>query len=507
MGAELGATTSVFPFDRRMADYLRATRRAEIAGLAENVRAQLSADHEVLNDPAKYYDEVVEIDLSILEPQVVGPHTPDLTRAVSRLSADVKDKDYPAKIAAALIGSCTNSSYEDIGRAAHIARQAHARGLKARVPFMVTPGSEQVRATIERDGLLADLEAIGATVLANACGPCIGQWERTDISKGERNSILTSYNRNFPARNDGSTSTLAFIASPEVVTAYALAGRLDLDPIHEGVRLDDGSQLMFAPPVGEELPAKGYDAGESGYVAPTDNPATIHVLVNPKSERLALLAPFEPVDKPSGYQDLAVLLKARGKCTTDHISPAGPWLKFRGHLDRISDNMFTGANNAFIDKPGIGFNLLTGQMGEPLPAIARVYKAVGLGWVAVGDENYGEGSSREHAAMSPRWLGCRVVLVRSFARIHETNLKKQGVLPLTFADPADYGRILKDDRLSVFGVERLVPQQPLTVELRHADGTRERFEALHSLTLEQIAWFMAGSALNLIRLRQNRSAT
>jgi aconitate hydratase len=482
-----------------MADYLRATGRAEIARLAEDARAQLSADQEVLNDPAKYYDEVVEIDLSTLEPQVVGPHTPDLTRDVSRLAADVQDKEYPPRISAALIGSCTNSSYEDIGRAAHIARQARAKGLKARVPFMVTPGSEQVRATIARDGLLADLEAIGATVLANACGPCIGQWERTDVPKGEKNSILTSYNRNFPARNDGNPATHCFIASPEVVTAYALTGRLDLDPIHEGVPLDDGSLFKLAPPAGAELPVKGYDAGESGYAAPTADPASVPVAVDPKSERLALLEPFEPVDKLAGYQDLPVLLKAQGKCTTDHISPAGPWLKFRGHLDRISDNMFTGANNVFTDKPGTGYNQLTGQFGETLPAIARAYKAQGLGWVSVGDMNYGEGSSREHAAMSPRFLGCRVVLVRSFARIHETNLKKQGVLPLTFAEPADYERIQKDDRLSFIALDRLTPGNPVAVRLKHADGRLENIVARHSLTSEQIAWFMAGSAINLIR--------
>ena len=499
MGAELGATTSVFPFDRRMADYLRATGRTEIAALAEDVRTQLTADPEVLHDPAKYYDEVVEIDLTRLEPQVVGPHTPDLARDVSHLAADVRDKGYPPQLTAALIGSCTNSSYEDIGRAAHIARQARARGLKARVPFMVTPGSEQVRATIERDGLLADLEAIGATVLANACGPCIGQWERGDVPKGEKNSILTSYNRNFPARNDGNPGTHAFIASPEVVTAYALAGRLDLDPIHDGVPLDNGSSLKLAAPVGEELPAKGYAAGESGYAPPTDNPASVSVAVNPKSERLALLEPFDPVDKKTGYAGLPVLLKASGKCTTDHISPAGPWLKFRGHLDRISDNMFTGANNVFSDKPGTGFNVLTGQAGDSLPAIARAYKAKGMGWVSVGDRNYGEGSSREHAAMSPRWLGCRVVLTRSFARIHETNLKKQGILPLVFADPADYDRILKDDRLSFPDLDRVAPGKPVTVGVQHADGRREQFEARHSLTAEQIGWFMAGSALNLIR--------
>ncbi|MEK7796900.1 MAG: aconitase family protein, partial [Pseudomonadota bacterium] len=360
MGAELGATTSVFPFDRRMGDYLRATGRADVATLAEQNAAHLIADAEVLAQPEKYYDEIIEIDLSKLEPYVVGPHTPDLARPVSQLAADVKRKDYPAAFKAALIGSCTNSSYEDIGRAAHVARQAKAKGLKARVPLWVTPGSEQVRATIERDGLLADLEAIGATVLANACGPCIGQWERSDIGKGERNSILTSYNRNFPRRNDGNASTHAFIASPEVVVAYALTGRLDTDPIHDGVQLD-GATLRLEAPSAAELPARGFDAGREGYVAPTDKPAAVTVAVDPKSERLALLAPFAPVDKVAGYRDLPVLLKARGKCTTDHISPAGPWLKYRGHLDRISDNMFSGAENAFANKPGTGFNILTGQ--------------------------------------------------------------------------------------------------------------------------------------------------
>jgi aconitate hydratase len=502
MGAELGATTSVFPFDVRMADYLRATGRADIAQLAEGVAADLTADPDCAQHPEKYYDEVVEIDLSRLEPQIVGPHTPDLTRDISHMAADVAQHAYPAQLTAALIGSCTNSSYEDIGRAAHVARQAKARGLKARVPFLVTPGSEQVRATIARDGLLADLEAIGATVLANACGPCIGQWERVDMPKGTKNSILTSYNRNFPARNDGNPSTHAFIASPEVVTAYALTGKLDVDPIHNGVQLDDGSILKLSAPSGAEFPPQGFDAGESGYVAPTDKPETAVVRVDPKSDRLALLEPFEPVDKKAGYQDLPLLLKASGKCTTDHISPAGPWLKFRGHLDRISDNMFTGANNAFAQQPGTGFNVLSGQEGETLPAIARAYKAKGMGWVSVGDKNYGEGSSREHAAMSPRHLGCRVVLTRSFARIHETNLKKQGVLPLVFANPADYERLLRDDRLSFKGLDQLAPGEPVTVEIRHADGKVETLTAQHSLTIEQIGWFQAGSALNLIRQQQ-----
>jgi len=499
MGAELGATTSVFPFDQRMADYLTVTGRQDVATLAAGIREHLVADPEVLADPSKFYDEVVEIDLSTLEPQIVGPHTPDLARGVSHMAADVAKNKYPAKLSAGLIGSCTNSSYEDIGRAAFIAREAKKHGLKAKVPLMVTPGSEQVRATIERDGLLADLEAIGATVLANACGPCIGQWERTDMPKGEENSILTSFNRNFKARNDGNPGTYSFISSPEVVIAYALTGRLDTNPLVDGIPLD-GKTLKLTPPQAPELPAKGYAGGESGYVAPIENPSSVQVVVNPKSERLALLEPFEPVDKVSGYRDLPVLLKAAGKCTTDHISPAGPWLKFRGHLDRISDNMFTGANNAFSpDKPGTGFNVLNGQTGEGLPAIARAYKAKGLGWVAVGDGNYGEGSSREHAAMSPRFLGCRAVLVRSFARIHETNLKKQGVLPLIFANPADYDRIRKDDRLTLKGLDQIAPGSPVTVEIRHADGQTETFQARHSLTPEQIGWFQAGSALNQIR--------
>ena len=501
MGAELGATTSVFPFDRRMADYLRATGRSEVAKLAEGLAEHLTADAEALKNPEKHYDEVVEIDLSKLEPHVVGPHTPDLARPVSKLAGEVKAQGYPAELKAALIGSCTNSSYEDIGRAAHIARQAKAKGLKARVPLLVTPGSEQVRATIERDGLLADLEAIGATVLANACGPCIGQWERTDVAKGQKNSILTSYNRNFPRRNDGSAETHAFIASPEAVVAYALTGRLDADPIHEGVRFEGGI-LKLEPPSAPELPAKGFDPGRDGYRAPAANAASVEVVVDPKSERLALLEPFEPVDKVAGYRDLPVLLKARGKCTTDHISPAGPWLKYRGHLDRISDNMFSGAENAFSDKPGTGYNVLTGESGGELSRIARSYKAHGLGWVAVGDRNYGEGSSREHAAMSPRFLGARVVLVRSFARIHETNLKKQGVLPLIFADPADYDRIRKDDRLSFVGLDRLAPGEKVEVRIAHADGSPETIYALHSLTREQVTWFMAGSALSLIRRQQ-----
>ena len=498
MGAELGATTSVFPFDARMADYLRATERAEVARLAESAAEHLVADPEVAARPEAYYDEIVEIDLSTLEPHVVGPHTPDLARPVSKMAADARANGYPIELKAALIGSCTNSSYEDIGRAAHVARQAKAKGLKARIPFLVTPGSEQIRATIERDGLLGDLEAIGATVLANACGPCIGQWERTDSAKDKPNSILTSYNRNFPRRNDGNPQTHAFIASPEVVTAYALTGSFETDPLHEGISLD-GNTLMLQAPAAEELPVKGFDRGDAGYIPPVDDAAAITVQVDPNSERLALLDPFEPVDKVAGYQDLPVLLKASGKCTTDHISAAGPWLRYRGHLDRISDNMFAGANNAFAGKPGTGFNVFTSAEDQPLNELARDYKARGQGWVAVGDENYGEGSSREHAAMSPRYLGCRVVLVRSFARIHQTNLKKQGVLPLTFAQASDYEKIRRDDRLSFRDLDKLAPGKSVTVEIRHADGSVDTIETRHTLTEDQIAWFNAGSALNLIR--------
>ena len=502
MGAELGATTSLFPFDARMADYLRATERKDIAKLVESVAQYLMADPEVIEDPEEYYDEVVEIDLSKLEPHIVGPHTPDLARPVSKMASDVKENEYPETITAALIGSCTNSSYEDIGRAAHVARQAKAAGIKARIPFLVTPGSEKVRATIERDGLLGDLEAIGATVLANACGPCIGQWERTDIGKEEKNSILTSYNRNFPRRNDGNPMTHAFIASPEVVTAYALTGSFKRDPLHKGIKLENGEKLKLEAPSADELPEKGFDHSGSGYIAPADEGSGLSINVAADSERLALLAPFEPEDKIAGYRDLLVLLKAVGKCTTDHISPAGPWLKYRGHLDRISDNMFSGAHNTFADKPGCGYNVFTEQQNQPLNELARDYKGRGQGWVSVGDKNYGEGSSREHAAMSPRWLGCRVVLVRSFARIHQTNLKKQGVLPLTFVNPDDYEKIQRDDKLTFVGLDKLAPGKKVEVKLQHADDSVDTFEAEHTLTKDQVGWFNAGSALNLIKQKQ-----
>lgn len=503
MGAELGATTSIFPFDSRMADYLRATEREEVARLAEGVAQHLMADPEVIEHPEDFYDEIVEINLSELEPHIVGPHTPDLARPVSKMKADAEKNDYPMKVTAALIGSCTNSSYEDIGRAAHIARQVKAAGGKAVIPFMVTPGSEQVRATIERDGLLADLEAVGATVLANACGPCIGQWDRVDDVKNEPNSILTSYNRNFPRRNDGSPTTNAFIGSPEVVTAYAFTGSFAANPLKDGIKLENGETIKLEPPVAEELPARGFAHGESGYRAPREDGSSVAVEVAADSERLSLLEPFEPVDKVAGYKDLPVLLKANGKCTTDHISPAGPWLRYRGHLDRISDNMYSGANNAFGTDTGTGYNVFTEEENKPLNEIARDYKARNQGWVVIGDENIGEGSSREHAAMSPRHLGCRVVLSRSFARIHQTNLKKQGVLPLTFDNPADYDKIRRDDRLSFSGLDSISPGTKIEVEIRHADGSIETIEARHTMTREQIDWFNAGSALNLIRQQQS----
>jgi aconitate hydratase len=502
MGAEIGATTSIFPFDNRMADYLRATDREEVAAAAEAVADHLMADPEVLASPQDYYDEIIEINLSELEPHIVGPHSPDIAHPVSQMASDVEANGYPDKLTAMLIGSCTNSSYEDIGRAAAIARQASAAGIKASMPFMVTPGSEQVRETIERDGLLADLEAIGATVLANACGPCIGQWDRTDSIKDEPNSIMTSYNRNFRARNDGSPTTNSFIASPEVVTAYALAGKLSADPVNNGITTESGETLMLEAPSAPELPEQGFDGAGAGYQAPPDSGQGIDVKVDFNSERLALLDPFESVDKVAAYQELPVLLKAVGKCTTDQISPAGKWLRFRGHLNNISDNMFSGADNSFSEAAGTGCNVFTGACGDSLSAIARDYKSRGQGWVAIGDSNYGEGSSREHAAMSPRYLGCRVVMVRSFARIHETNLKKQGVLPLTFTDASDYERINMDDRLTFIGLDVIEPGKPVQVRILHADGSVDEIVAQHSMNDEQISWFNAGSALNMIRMQQ-----
>ena len=509
MGAELGATTSIFPFDDRMAAYLRATGRAELAQLAEQNKDLLQADSEALADPTRYFDELVEIDLTALQPNVTGPHTPDLVRPTAVLKQEAAAGSFPRHLSAALIGSCTNSSYEDLTRAADVARQAIAHGVKMSIPFLVTPGSEQVRRTIERDGLLDVFAAIGGNVLANACGPCIGQWQRDEVENVEggegkvagsdkpKNSIITSYNRNFPARNDGNPNTFSFIASPEVVVAYGIAGRLDFDPLNDTLEGANGEKFRLEPPAeAPDVPEAGFVRSRRGYVEPPAGPAAVTLAVDPASDRLQLLEPFAPWDGKD-YLDLPLLFKAKGKCTTDHISPAGPWLRFRGHLDHISDNMFLGALNAFTGKNGSGISQLTGKE-ETLSAIARDYKQHGLRWVVVGDENYGEGSSREHAAMSPRYLGAAAVVARSFARIHESNLKKQGILPFAFVRPDDYELVRQGDRVSILGLKDLAPGRNLRAVFAHEDGTRDEVELRHSLSQEQIEWFHAGSALNLI---------
>ncbi len=498
MGAELGATTSLFQFDERMAAYLRATDRADIATLAEQHREHLVADPEVLADPKKHYDEIVEIDLSELEPTIVGPHSPDRARPVSKLAAEVKKEGWPAQIKAALIGSCTNSSYEDMKRAAHVAMQASKAGLKVKTPFLVTPGSERIYQTIKRDGIMATFERAGGTVLANACGPCIGQWKRSDVGKDETNTIVSSFNRNFPGRNDGSAATLSFLTSPEIVTAMAFAGTLEFDPVHGTIPGPDGKAFRFTAPESEELPKAGFAKGEEGYEAPDADGDSVVVAVAPNSERIQLLQPF-PLWDGNDFDALPILVKTKGKTTTDHISPAGAWLRFRGHLDKISDNMFLGALNAFTGEAGKGVNPLTGEKGQNFSKIARELRAKGMGWAVIGDENYGEGSSREHAAMSPRYLGCKVVIVRSFARIAETNHKKQGILPLTFSKASDYDLIDQDDRVSVTGLAHLAPGKPVTVVITKPGGTTVTIQCLHSLTNEQIGWFKAGSALNALR--------
>jgi aconitate hydratase len=502
MGAELGATTSVFPHDKKMDDYLHATGRGELAKLANlHHKDLLTADPEVLASPAKFYDQVVEIDLTTLEPHLVGPHTPDLARPVSEMAAAVAKEKYPDNISVSLIGSCTNSSYEDMCRTADIAEQATKHGIKARTPLLVTPGSEQVHLTIQRDGQMATLQKAGATVLANACGPCIGQWNRPEADLTRENTIVTSYNRNFPKRNDGSAKTLAFIGSPEIVMAYGLAGKLSFNPLTDMLTGADGKAFKLeAPRTAPENPARGYVPDPSGYIAPpktTEEAAKVQVVVAPGSSRLALLEPFAPWDGRD-YVDAPLLLKAKGKCTTDHISPAGKWLAFRGHLENLSANMFLGAINGFSNSAGGGKDQLDGKT-KLFHEVARNYKAKGLKWVVVGDENYGEGSSREHAAMEPRHLGGVAILARSFARIHETNLKKQGLLPLTFANPGDYDKVQEDDRISILGLAQMAPGQPLTVELKHKDGKVDRIQARHTFSADQLEWFRAGSALNLLR--------
>jgi aconitate hydratase len=496
MGAELGATTSVFPYDQRMAAYLKMTEREEVAALADGCKELLVADPEVAADPEKYYDQIVEINLSELEPGWVGPHTPDLLRKVSEMKDAVKENGYPDEISAALIGSCTNSSYEDIGRSASVAKQALDAGVKPKINFLVTPGSDQVYQTIKRDGFMDTLLDAGATVLANACGPCIGQWKRDDIKQGQVNTIVTSYNRNFKKRNDGSPDTLAFIGSPEMVTAVAFAGSLSFNPMTDSLEGPDGKKFSFEPPSGDELPPEGFALSKEGYLAPKElsERKGVEVAVDPKSDRIAVLEPFKAWEG-TDLSDLLLLVKAKGKCTTDHISQAGPWLKYRGHLENISGNMYLGAVNYFTDEAGKGKNLLTGEEHISFPDLAKAYKAAGQGWIVVGDENYGEGSSREHAAMEPRFMGCRAVIARSFARIAETNLKKQGVLPLTFKNPADYDKITEAARYDLLKLPALEPDSEVTLVVKDGESSVE-VPLVHSLTEQQVEWFKAGSALN-----------
>lgn len=501
MGAELGATTSLFPADEHMLTYLRATGRGDLVPLVEQYRAMLEPDAEVEADPERYYDRVVKLDLSRLEPHVVGPHSPDRARPISRLAAEVADANngFVDTIATTLIGSCTNSSYEDMSRAADVAAQVKWHGRTMAAPLLVTPGSARVRATIERDGQMQALQDVGATVLANACGPCIGQWRREGVEQRGPNTIVTSFNRNFPRRNDGQATTMNFIASPELVTAFAAAGRLSFNPLADTLTAADGTTYRLEPPqVAPEVPADAFERDTASYVAPPADGRGIELEIDPASERLQRLTPW-PAWDGRDFLDMPVLAKTRGKTTTDHISPAGPWLRYRGHLDRFSDNMFMGAVNAFTDAAGKGRNVLSGAVDQSFAVTARDYKARGVKWVVVGDANYGEGSSREHAALSPRLLGGAAVIARSFARIHESNLKKQGLLALTFRDPADYDRVREDDRISLVGLAELAPGRDVMCRVRHVDGTVEELMLTHTFSAAQIAWFRAGGALNLVR--------
>lgn len=496
MGAEIGATTSVFGYDPKMAAYLAGTDRADVAALADAVAEHLRADDEVLADPSAYYDQLIEINLDELEPHINGPFTPDLAWPLSKFAAAVKENKWPAKLEVGLIGSCTNSSYEDITRAASIAGQAVSKNLKAKAEYTITPGSEMVRYTTDRDGLLATFDQMGGVVMANACGPCIGQWSRHTDDPTRANSIITSFNRNFAKRQDGNPNTHAFVASPEIVTAFAIAGDLTFNPITDTLTNEAGVQVKLDEPQGLELPILGFAVEDAGYQAPAVDGSTVQVLVSETSDRLQLLEPFKAWEG-TDIKGLKLLIKAKGKCTTDHISMAGPWLKFRGHLDNISNNLLIGAINAYNDKPNTVKNQLDGSYGE-VPAVQRAYKAVGLGSIVVGDENYGEGSSREHAAMEPRHLGVRAILVKSFARIHETNLKKQGMLALTFANVADYDLVREDDNIDIVGLDTFAPGKPLSVVLNHADGSIDTITVNHTYNDGQIGWFKSGSALNLI---------
>lgn len=492
MGAEIGATTSLFPFNGRMADYLKSTGRGGIAGEANKFSEKL-----LTADSGCKYDEVIEINLDTLEPHVNGPFTPDLAHPISKLGANSKKNGYPMDIKVGLIGSCTNSSYEDMGRCASIAKNAMNHGLKSKVPFNVTPGSEQIRATIERDGIAETFRQFGSTVLANACGPCIGQWDRKDVKKGDKNTIVTSYNRNFTGRNDANPATHCFVTSPEMVTALSIAGRLDFNPLTDELTGSDGKKFKLDAPFGDELPSKGFDPGMDTYDAPPSDGGNVRVDVDPKSQRLQILEPFD-VWNGKDLTEMTVLIKVKGKCTTDHISAAGPWLKYRGHLDNISNNMFIGAVNSENNEVNKIKNQLNGEWGG-VPDVARNYKSKGVRWVAVGDENYGEGSSREHAALEPRHLGGRAIIVKSFARIHETNLKKQGMLPLTFANPADYDKIQPTDKISILGLASFAPGKPVDCEIKHADGKVDKIKLNHTFNDQQIGWFKAGSALNRMK--------
>jgi aconitate hydratase len=497
MGAEIGATCSLFGYDEKMAAYLKATGRAEVAALADGIKDYLRPDKEIYSDPKKYYDQVIEIDLNTLEPYVNGPFTPDLAWPISQFADAVRSNNWPERLEVALIGSCTNSSYEDISRSASLAQQAIDKNLKTKAEFTITPGSEQVRYTIEKDGFLNTFDKIGGVVLANACGPCIGQWARHIDDPNRKNSIITSFNRNFAKRNDGLASTHAFVASPEIVTAFAIAGDLTFNPLKDKLKNEKGEDVMLDEPTGVELPPKGFSVDDAGYQAPAKDGKGVQVVVAADSKRLQLLEPFAAWEGKD-LKGLKLLIKAKGKCTTDHISMAGPWLKFRGHLDNISNNMLIGAVNFFNDKTDSVKNELTGEFG-PVPATARAYKAAGIGSVVIGDENYGEGSSREHAAMEPRHLGVRAIIVRSFARIHETNLKKQGMLALTFANKEDYDKVQEDDTIDIVGLGSFAPGKPLTMVLNHKGGGKDEVTLNHTYNDPQIGWFKAGGALNVIR--------
>ncbi len=497
MGAEIGATTSIFGYDSKMADYLISTGRSEVVEAANEVAAHLTGDPEVYATPEKYFDQIVEINLSELEPHINGPFTPDKAWPLSEFAKAVRDNDYPAKLEVGLIGSCTNSSYEDITRAASIAQQAIDKDLKVKSEFIITPGSEVVRYTVDRDGLLNTFDKIGGVVLANACGPCIGQWARHNADKHERNSIITSFNRNFAKRNDGNPNTFAFVASPEVVTAFAIAGDLTFNPVTDSLINEKGVHIKLEEPKGIELPLNGFYAEDNGYQAPAEDGSGVNIIVNPDSDRLQLLEPFDEWDRKDIY-GLNLLIKAKGKCTTDHISMAGPWLKYRGHLNNISENLLIGAANAFNDKTNYVKNRITGEY-LPVPTSAKIYKKKGLGSIVIGDENYGEGSSREHAAMEPRYLNVKAVLVKSFARIHETNLKKQGMLALTFANKADYDKISEDDTFDILGLTTFSEGKPFQVNINHSDGSVEGIYVNQTYNASQFEWFKAGSALNLIK--------